>query len=93
MSISLHLKLVSAATLLVAGTTAARAASERECEDYAHAAIVQVKVAMEHPRCSSASGVRWSPDYRVHYDWCRGASYQALGAERDARTNWLRSCR
>ena len=94
MSTSLSLKLVSAtAALLMAGVTSAQAANERECEEYAHAAIVQVRIAMEHPRCERASGTRWSPEWRVHYDWCRGASYQQIGAERDARTNWLRTCR
>jgi hypothetical protein len=94
MSTSLCLKLATTASALVlAGVTAANAASPQVCEDYAHAAIVQVRIAMDHPRCERASGPRWSPEWRVHYDWCLGASYQALGAERDARTNWLRACR
>ena len=94
MSTSLSPKLViTTAALLLAGVTTAQAAGEKVCEDYAHAAIVQVRIAMEHPRCDRASGTRWSPEWRVHYDWCLGASYQQIGAERDARTNWLRSCR
>ena len=94
MSIRLSPNLViTAAALLLGGVTTAQAAGEKVCEDYAHAAIVQVRIAMEHPRCERASGTRWSPEWRVHYDWCLGASYQQIGAERDARTNWLRTCR
>lgn len=64
------------------------------CEDYAHAAIVQVRAGMSIPRCEGGMrGTRWSPEWRVHYDWCRGASYQQIGAERDARTEHLRACR
>jgi len=37
-------------------------------------------------------GVRWSSDFAVHYEWCLGASLGAAGAERDARTKFLRGC-
>jgi hypothetical protein len=95
MSTNLSLKLVStAAALLLAGVTTAQAAGEKVCEDYAHAAIVQVRASMSVPRCEGGMrGSRWSPEWRVHYDWCRGASYQQIGAERDARTEHLRACR
>jgi hypothetical protein len=95
MSTSLYLKLVSAtAAVLMAGVTAAQAAGEKVCEDYAHAAIVQVRGGMSQPRCEGGMrGTRWSPEWRVHYDWSRGASYQQIGAERDARTEHLRACR
>jgi len=95
MSIRLSPKLViTAAALLLAGVTTAQAAGEKVCEDYAHAAIVQVRAGMSVPRCEGGMrGTRWSPEWRVHYDWCRGVSYQDIGAERDARTNHLRACR
>jgi len=95
MSIRLSPKLViTAAALLLAGVTTAQAAGEKVCEDYAHAAIVQVRAGMSQPRCEGGMrGTRWSPEWRVHYDWCRGVSYQDIGAERDARTNHLRACR
>jgi hypothetical protein len=94
MSTSLSLKLATAAALMLAGTTVAEAADEHTCEDYAHAAIVQVRGGMSIPRCERGmNGPRWSPEWRIHYDWCRGVSYRALGEERDARTNWLRNCR
>jgi hypothetical protein len=38
-------------------------------------------------------GARWSSDFRVHYDWCLGASFEAANAERNARTDFLRGCR
>jgi hypothetical protein len=95
MSTSLCLKLIStAAGLLLASVTAASAAGERACEDYAHAAIVQVRGGLSIPRCEPGMrGARWSAEWRVHYDWCRGASYPELAAERDARTDYLRHCR
>jgi hypothetical protein len=95
MSIRLSPKLVLAtAALLLAGVTIAQAADEKECESYAHAAIVQVRGAMNLPRCQGGMrGARWSPEWRVHYDWCRGVSYREIGAERDARYNYIQSCR
>jgi hypothetical protein len=95
MSIRLRPKLViTTAALLLAGVTTAQAAGEKVCEDYAHAAIVQVRAGMSQPRCEGGMrGTRWSPEWRVHYDWSRGASYQQIGAERDARTEHLRACR
>jgi hypothetical protein len=95
MSTSLSLKLAAAtAALLLAGTTAADAANERACEDYAHAAIVQIRGGMNLPRCErEMRGTRWSPEWRVHYDWCRGVSYREMESERIARTETLRACR
>jgi hypothetical protein len=95
MSTSLSFKLVStAAALLLASVTVANAAAEKVCEDYAHAAIVQVRLGLNSQRCAAnMGGTRWSPEWRVHYDWCRGASYEQIGGERDARTGYLRSCR
>ena len=66
MSTSLSLKLATAAAaLLLAGTTVASAADERACEDYAHAAIVQIRGGMSIPRCERGmQGARWSPEKR-----------------------------
>jgi hypothetical protein len=95
MSIRLSSKLViTAAALLLAGVTTAQAAGERACEDYAHAAIVQVRAGLSVPRCEGGMrGTRWSPEWRIHYDWCRGVSGREMNAERDARTEHLRACR
>ncbi len=83
----------TAAAALWAGAGAAFAADPAFCEGYAHGAIVQVRGGLNNPPCVPGMvGPRWTADYRVHYDWCLANSYQAAGAERDARTNYLRSC-
>ena len=83
-----------AAGLLLAVAPAAQAADPGFCRNYATAALRQVRVALDNPRCAAgAGGARWSPYYRVHFDWCLGAPYAAAGRERDARTYYLRGCR
>jgi hypothetical protein len=72
---------------LMAGLTAADAADPGFCRQYAQAALKQVRGALSNPRCA-----RWSADFPVHYEWCLGADYGAAGAERDARTRYLRAC-
>lgn len=84
---------VAALALLSISAGAAIAADDQVCRDYAVAAVRQVRVMHEIPACNRGMGARWTDDWNVHYQWCRGATYQQLGAERDARTNWLRSCR
>jgi hypothetical protein len=85
-------------TMLVAGLAmllpfAAQAADPGSCREYAEAAIRQVRGAINHPRCQPGmQGARWSADESVHYNWCLGANDAAVGAERDARTSYLRSC-
>jgi hypothetical protein len=95
MSTSLYVKLVSATSaLLMAGATAAQAANEHACEDYAHAAIVQVRAGLSVPRCErEMRGTRWSSEWRVHYDWCRSVSFREMESERIGRTETLRACR
>jgi hypothetical protein len=69
------------------------AADRAFCEQYAQAALVQVKGGHANRACAPGlQGARWSSDYKVHYDWCLGASFQAAGAERDARTAQLKAC-
>ena len=70
--------------------SAAQAASDEVCRDYAVAAVRQVQLMHEH-RCGFTTA-RWSNDWNVHYSWCRGASYEAVGFERDVRTRELRQC-
>lgn len=72
---------------------AAQAADPEFCRGYAVAAIRQVRGALNNPRCiPGLQGARWSADFNVHYNWCLGASYAQAGAERDARTDYLRRC-
>ena len=71
----------------------ARAAEPGFCREYATAAVRQVELARSVPACNRGTGPRWTIDYKVHYDWCLGAAPGAVEAERNARTNWIRSCR
>jgi hypothetical protein len=78
---------------LLSGLTGARAADPGFCRQYAKAALDQVHEALADPRCGAGvQGVRWSTDFSAHYEWCLGASLDATGAERDARTRYLRAC-
>jgi hypothetical protein len=80
--------------VLIPGLTAARAAEPGFCRQYAQAALTQVRGGLANPRCAGGmQGARWSTDFAVHYEWCLGASFGAAGAERDARTQYLRGCR
>jgi len=82
-----------AAALAVLLPLAAEAADRASCREYAEAAIRQVRGGINHPRCQPGmQGARWSADEAVHYNWCLAASDAAIGAERNARTAYLRSC-
>ncbi|HTR87930.1 MAG TPA: hypothetical protein VMI56_25840 [Reyranella sp.] len=91
---------VAAAMMLLAGSstttmmpTAAQAASRQFCEDYAHAAIIQVRAALSSRACEHhLDGTRWSPEWRLHFDWCLGVSPREAEGERNARTEHLRAC-
>jgi hypothetical protein len=92
------IRLPSAAAFLlpvffISGLTAAHAADPAFCKQYAKAALNQVRGGLANPRCAGGlQGSRWSPDFAVHYEWCLAASFGAAGTERDARTQFLRSC-
>jgi hypothetical protein len=78
---------------LLTGLTAANAADPGFCRQYAQASLNQVRGGLANPACAGGlQGPRWSSDFAVHYEWCLGASYGAAGAQRDARTRFLRSC-
>jgi len=82
---------VAAACAITVST--AQAAPEPFCRDYASAAVRQVQLARSVPACDRGNGPRWTTDHRVHFEWCLGAPILAVEAERQARTNWIRSCR
>ncbi len=85
--------IVILAMFFLAGLTAAHAADPGFCRQYAQAALNQVRGGLANPACAGGlRGARWSSDFAVHYEWCLGASYGAAGAERDARTRFLRAC-
>jgi hypothetical protein len=91
---SLWVAVVAATTLLDASLMTSRAASREFCEEYARAAIVQVRGGLSNRGCvGGMQGTRWSAEYHVHFDWCLGASVAAASAERDVRTNYLKACR
>lgn len=73
--------------------SAAQAAPEPFCRDYARAAVRQVELARAIPACNRGVGPRWTTDYRVHFDWCLGAPIPAVEEERGVRTRWLQRCR
>jgi hypothetical protein len=78
---------------LMSGLTDARAADPGFCRQFAKAAIRQVRGALADPRCGAGvQGARWSTDFAAHYEWCLGAPPDAAGADRDARTRFLRAC-
>lgn len=83
----------AAIVMIFAAVSPATAAPPDFCRDYATAAVRQVRLARAIPACDRGTGPRWTTDYRVHFDWCIGAPPGAVEAERNARTNWIRSCR
>ena len=84
---------LASSMFLVGGLTAAHAADPAFCRQYAQAALNQVRGGLTHPSClGGMQSSRWSSDFAVHYNWCLGASFGAAGAERDARTQFLRAC-
>jgi hypothetical protein len=93
------LKKLMCATILAAAQAAlmplaAQAADPAFCRAYAQAAINQVRGALANPGCARGiQGTRWSPEYRVHFDWCLSQPIPAVETERGARTGYLRSCR
>jgi hypothetical protein len=83
---------VAAFSLLSVAAGQALAAGHEACREYATEAVRQVHLMHEHAACNRGRGPRWSDNWRLHYEWCLGASWEAVVSERDARTNWLRAC-
>lgn len=79
--------------LIVSGLSAAHAADPGFCRQYAKAALNQVRGGLADPGCGRGlRGTRWSMDFAVHYEWCLGASPDAVDGENDARTRHLKVC-
>jgi hypothetical protein len=69
----------------------AQAADPGFCRAYAEAAVNQVRGALANPACARGiQGTRWSPEHRVHLDWCLTQPIPTAEAERGARTAYLR---
>jgi hypothetical protein len=79
--------------LIVSGLSAAHAADPGFCRQYAKSALNQIRGGLADPGCGRGlQGTRWSMDFAVHYEWCLGASPDAVYGERDARTRHLKAC-
>ena len=86
--------IVALALAIMMEPGSAMAADPTFCRQYARATLVQVHGALHDPRCGAAlHGPRWSVEFSGHYEWCLGASPDEIHAERDARTDYLKSCR
>ena len=71
----------------------ARAADPNFCQNYARAAMNQVRVAHEYPSCASRiGGGRWAFNYNNHFNWCLGVPYEAAQHERQERRRFLDYC-
>jgi hypothetical protein len=78
---------------VISALSSAHAADPAFCKQYARAALVQVRGALRNPHCGAGvQGMRWSGEFPVQYEWCLGASLDDAGAERDARTDYLKVC-
>jgi hypothetical protein len=78
---------------MVLGPTVVQAGDSEFCHEYANAAIVQVRGALNNAGCRSLTqGARWSSDWRVHYNWCRGTSVHEAETERNIRRGILTRC-
>jgi hypothetical protein len=74
----------------------AQAADRGFCRDYTRTALRQVEMARDSWRCRrwvDFDRVRWSSEWDVHFDWCRGASYGDANHERNERRRALDRCR
>lgn len=84
---------VISSMFFLTGLTSANGADPGFCRQYAKASLKQVLGGLANPACvGGLQGARWSSEFAIHYEWCLGASYGAAGAERDARTRYLRGC-
>jgi hypothetical protein len=82
-----------ALALCISAVADVQAADPAFCQQYAQTALNQVRGGTANRSCvGGLKGARWSSDFNVHYEWCRGTSFQAAGAERDARTAYLKAC-
>jgi hypothetical protein len=81
---------LAAGGALMAGTAVVQAADRDFCDEYAKTAVTQVRIDIER-HCGFGGG-RWSPEWRAHFDWCRGTSVHEAEQERDIRTGAIRRC-
>jgi hypothetical protein len=95
MEMSKSLLTAACGAALLLSASSASAANAEFCRDYARAAVNQVRGAMSHGRCDwrrDRNPTRWSTDWKVHFDWCRGVSRDQADGERFARREALDHC-
>ncbi len=74
--------------------TSVQAAPPDFCRDYARSAVDQARFGYSQRFCAEGmGGARWNSDWRAHYEWCRGAPYEAVERERSIRHHYLERCR
>jgi hypothetical protein len=72
-----------------------QAASEQRCREYANSALRDYRQLRSLPKCSKLrpqDTVRWHPQFKLHFDWCRTADTAALNSETSKRDELLLSC-
>jgi hypothetical protein len=84
----------------------AQAADPAFCHQYAQQAVIQFQRSLVHHRCGrmivaqriadrrseADDAVRWSPDLRHHYDWCRSVDRNKARSEGIGRQDILVAC-
>ncbi len=87
-----QLTVLAAATLLISGASAAHAAPQHNCDNYASFAVSDA-FAAKNKGCGFKGG-RWSTNFQKHHAWCstQGVSMAMLTKEDRARKKSLNNC-
>jgi tachylectin len=64
----------------------------QRCQAYAQRAFDQFQLMNRLPKCQVTPTARWSPDYKLHYEWCLSAQEAELRSEEKARDDHLYRC-
>src|SRR5262245_50008119 len=81
--------------LVLAHSLPGQAAPEQRCREYANSALRDYQQLRNIPQCSKLrpkDTVRWHPQSKLHFDWCRTADTAALNSETSQRDRLLVSC-
>lgn len=82
-----------AALLTVTALAKTPQSKESECKHYAHDAVYDYRVMVDHVKCRVADSARWQPNYENHYKWCMEVPVASRDAEKKARDAHLRHCK
>ena len=79
--------------LAVVTPCAAQVGDVKYCNQYAQAAVDQVRAARSKPNCAAQmTGARWSASIRVHFNYCMSNPIYDVQNVQSARETYLRSC-